>query len=199
MTAVVSRPAVRMAAHLPWADGLPAPARRHHHQGSAPARPRPADLRHDVRPADHAAPAVRLRHRHRSASPADGRRRGRPEPDHAHHPVGAGQHRLHALHPPAQERGRGQRAAAKRRGAVRRHHPLRLHAPAGARRARPDPDRCRRHRSDGGGQSAGRRQARHRAGAGARPGRSAQLACAAPPIPSMSCCSAATTPKAGRT
>ena len=46
------------------------------------------------------------------------------------------EHRLHDFTRRPRTRGRGQRAAAARRGAVRRHHPVRLHAPAGARRAR---------------------------------------------------------------
>ena len=170
------------------------------HQGSAAAPPRPADLRHDARHADHAAPAVRLRHQHRPAPPADRRgRRPTRARDHAHHPVGARQHRLHALHPPAAQRGRGRRAAAERRGAVRRHHPGRLHAPAGARRARADADRRRRHRSRWRPpiRWPPRSPAIDQALARDLVGPLASLRGQAP-TPSRSCCTAATIPRARR-
>ena len=135
---------------------------------------RPADLRHDARRADHAAAAVRLRHQHRPAAPADRGRLGRRQRRSPAPSSRRCEHRLHDLHPAPAHRGRGQRAAAARRGAVRRHHPGRLHAPAGARRAPADADRGRRHRSAGRRQSAGRRRSPAiEPGADARPDRPA--------------------------
>ena len=89
------------------AAGFLAPTARHRRQGGPAAPPRPADLRHDVRRADHAAAAVRLRHRHRSASSAGRGDLGRRHGDHPHDRLRARQHRLHGLHPSAGVGGRG--------------------------------------------------------------------------------------------
>ena len=119
-------------------------------QGGAAAPPRPADLRHDVRRADHAAAAVRLRHQHRSAPSAD-RRAGRgPTSDDRPHRSSSALANTGYIRPSPSGRARRPRPTrCCSSGEVQfvGHHPVRLHPPAGARRARADADRGRRHRS----------------------------------------------------
>ena len=155
---------------------------RHGRQGGPAAPPRPADLRHDVRRADHAAAAVRLRHRHRSAPPADRRALGRPQPI-TRTILSALGNTGYSLHPSA--RTEAEANALLQRGEVQfvvtipsdftrrlvRGERAQILVDADATDPWPPPIRWPR-------------RAGHRAGAGARPGRAARSACAPRPTPS---------------
>ena len=140
-------------------------------QGVRAAPPRPADLRHDARHADHAArccSAIAINTD--PQAPADGGAGADQSGCRARSIARAlGNTGYFDFVARGRDRGGGRRAAAAGRGAVRRHHPGRLHPPL-VRGDEPQiADRGRRHRSRGHRRRAGGGPGRCAAGAGPRP------------------------------